>query len=210
MMWQRGTARWFFQQWFFLSHSIWHYLCDAEQPQPWEFLGFLSQQLHVHPLDGTVQPSTIMLLRHFCRVRSPNLGGSALLFAHLITSCQKQSCRVNISAVGFAISPSFTKILAKRQSAKFSLQIHEALNEVLQIPSSEYWPDTQMCLETGWPPRTLLHVPHYGPSTFSWGPGAGQLSFGGTKVTPSYLKLEKHTWSVWIQSLFTFPHEMKR
>lgn len=35
------------------QHEIWHFLCDAE-PHQWEFLGLLSEQLHVHHSDGTV------------------------------------------------------------------------------------------------------------------------------------------------------------
>lgn len=98
----------------------------------------LSNFMSIIQMEQSFQPTTIMPLRNFCRVRSPNLGGSALLFTHLTSCCQQQSCWVNILTVSSAISPSFTKILPKCHSAKFSLQIHEALNELLQITSSEY------------------------------------------------------------------------
>lgn len=150
-------------------------------------------------MEESVQSTTITLLRNFCRVRSPNLGVSALLFAPLISCCQKQSCWVNILTVSFAILPSFAKIRAKCQSAKLSLQLHEALNELLQIIPAEYWPNTQMCLETRLVTQDTATCTSLWPFHIQLRP-RGRTAFLRWHKSQSYLCLEKLTWSAWSHS----------
>lgn len=56
---------------------------------------------------------SIILLSNFCRVRFPNLGISALLFAYLISFCQKHRHWINILTVSFCNSTIFAEVLTK-------------------------------------------------------------------------------------------------